>query len=299
MFQVPVLIISYNRLVSFKRVFNQVKTLKPSKLYISSDGPKNSNDLSIINEIRLYIMNNVDWECNLFTKFENTNLGCKINVSNSISWLFNTEEYGIILEDDTLPNISFFNFCETLLIKYLNNTEIYLISGENKNFNFKNLKESYTFSKYPLIYGWATWKRVWLQYRVNLYEYNASIDYKKNSLNKKYWVKIFDLLNQNKINTWDYQLTYLILFNSGLCIVPKENLVTNIGYGINSTNTYKKNIFSQLPNFKILEINKHPNLINFNIDFHEYLTKYYFTNSIFKKIVINIKNVFSNCTFRF
>ena len=90
MFQVPVLIISYNRLVSFKRVFNQVKTLKPSKLYISSDGPKNSNDLSIINEIRLYIMNNVDWECNLFTKFENTNLGCKINVSNSISWLFNT-----------------------------------------------------------------------------------------------------------------------------------------------------------------------------------------------------------------
>jgi hypothetical protein len=162
---VPVLLIIFNRLDTTRKVLNSLKEVKPKFLFIAADGPR----LNIIGEsercekVRNWVLENVDWDCEVKTLFRKHNLGCGYGPANAISWFFDNVKEGIILEDDCVPDTTFFEYCSILLEKYRDDNRISIISGTNidKQKYFSPKSESYFFSVFPLTWGWATWKRNW------------------------------------------------------------------------------------------------------------------------------------------
>lgn len=242
--KIPVLLIVFNRLDTTLIVFEEIKKAQPPKLYIASDGPRKDKlgEESIVIEIRKYLINNINWDCQVFHLFRDENLGCKLGVSSAISWFFKKEKMGIILEDDCVPSQSFFWYCEELLIKYAEDDSIYAISGDSRATDEIPMKGSYNFCKYPMIWGWASWARVWEKYDVNISNWpNEKSDFLKKtsrfSSTRRFWKKTFNLTYKSEIDTWDYQFCYLLLRNKAKCIIPSHNLITNIGFGANATHT--------------------------------------------------------------
>ncbi len=248
-FDVPILFLIFNRPETTIHVFNEIKKVKPKKLYVASDGPRtgNYNDTEKCSQVKSIIENGIDWDCEVKTLYRETNLGCKIAVSSAIDWFFLNEEMGIILEDDCVPSQSFFYFCKELLDKYKDDTRVMMVSG----FNFKSdnqIKDaSYYFSKFSNIWGWASWRRAWKYYDVNMSNFKDFKNKKiiKNIFNsyfmQQYWLMKFEETCQGKINTWDYQWSYTLMSQNGLCIVPYKNLISNIGLDISATHTKKTN----------------------------------------------------------
>lgn len=255
---VPVLFLTFNRPESTKRVFSAIRAAKPFKLYIASDGPRQqrANEKKTVIQIRDFLSRNIDWDCEPKFLFRDTNSGCKIAVSDAISWFFEHEEMGIILEDDCLPSSSFFPFCNELLQKHKNNDEILHIGGTNPIESPKRL-ESYYYSKYNRIWGWATWRRAWNLYDGDLKNWpklkKTKQHYKlfKNKEEAAHWEKAWDNVYQKKIDTWDYQWFFNRVTN-GLAIISSTNLVTNIGFNEDATHTTQKNdLVSDLPRYEI------------------------------------------------
>lgn len=240
----PVLFLVFNRLDSTQRVFEKIRSAKPKRLYISCDGPRphKSNEAQVVSDVRQYILGSIDWDCEVQTNFRNENAGCKIAVSEGISWFFEHEIEGIILEDDCLPDASFFRFCEVLLEKYRYDIKVFAISGDGRISENLEISGDYTYCKYPLIWGWATWKRVWKNYDVEIADWPEnrnkllkSVSNYKRTVN--FWSETFDKVFQGQIDTWDYQLVYTFLKNNAVCIVPRVNLISNIGFGEAATHT--------------------------------------------------------------
>jgi hypothetical protein len=223
-----------------------IKKIKPTKLYVAADGPR----LDIKNEKKLCeetreIISNIDWPCEVKTLYREKNLGCKIGVSSAINWFFQNVKEGIILEDDCLPNINFFKFCQDLLEKYRNNENISIISGAT--FLPSEKKYDYYFTNIPHIWGWATWKRTWDIYDVTMQDFPLFQKNKliKNTWKKKkhqlFWLEIFNEVYLGKINTWDYQLSYACWKNKKISISPEINLISNIGFNTEATHTKNEN----------------------------------------------------------
>ncbi|MEI6553566.1 MAG: glycosyltransferase family 2 protein [bacterium] len=241
------------------RVFNEIRKIKPRKLYVVSDGPRENRPgekEACIDAKK--IIESVDWECEVFKNYSEINLGCKKRVSSGIDWFFENEEEGIILEDDCLPNQSFFNFCEEMLDKYRDNEKIGMISGNNFQFGKIKNEYSYYFSRYAHIWGWATWRRVWNKYDVDISSWpkiKETSGLKKvfnNYRDNLYWSSIFNDVYNNKIDTWDYQWSYTLFTNNYLSVMPSVNLVSNIGFGENgSTHTKRISKFSNIPTVEI------------------------------------------------
>ena len=294
----PILLIIFNRPDTTEKVFNEIKKIKPKKLFVSADGPRENKpgEKEKCQDARK-IIDRVDWRCEVYKKYSAVNLGCKIAVSSGLNWFFKNVEQGIILEDDCLPAQSFFKFCEELLEKYKNNEKIMMISGDN----FQNSRQrgdgSYYFSKFSHIWGWATWRRAWEHYSVNMEGYpKFKQDKKINAIwNKKYirkyWTNIFDQVYENKIDTWDYQWAFSIWKMDGLCVIPNYNLISNIGFRDDATHTKSAN---KLANQKIqsMDIIKHPFKIEQNKKADNYYSKF-FKKSLFKKILNKINALYN------
>jgi hypothetical protein len=261
MLDTPILFIIFNRPDVTEEVFNVIKKHQPKQLFIAADGPRSGSleDLELCKETRS-VINKIDWPCELKTLFRDQNLGCGLAVSSSISWFFEHVEEGIILEDDCLPNDSFFTFCEILLEKYRNTDNVMHIGGSNFQFGTKYSNSSYYFSAIPHVWGWASWRRAWKLYDYNLSDLNIFLNKNKisNYISDKktynFWFEIFCKMNQKKIDTWDYQWQYAIWNNNGLSIIPSENLIKNIGFGINATHTKEQHEFSKMPTQEIHQI---------------------------------------------
>ena len=231
----PILFLIFNRPNYTNEVFKSIKLYKPNKLYIAADGPRlnNIDDMQLCLETR-NIIHLIDWECEIKTLFRNENLGCKLAVVGALNWFFNHEEDGIILEDDVVPNIEFYTFCEFALNKYKEDERIMMVTGSNQLSDI-NFSTSYFFSKLYNIWGWATWRRAWNLYDIDMKRWQdkqVKLDIKYMT-NKNYiWTSIkntFDSLNTYNINTWDIQWDFTCMINHGLCITPKVNLISNIG----------------------------------------------------------------------
>lgn len=240
----PVLFLIFNRPEQTFRVFEEIRKAKPEKLFIAADGPRSdkAGEAEKCTEVRK-VAELVDWECEVKTLFREKNLGCKIAVSEGINWFFENVEEGIILEDDCLPDPSFFIFCEALLERYRDHKEIMHISGTNFQKGNKRGKHSYYFSKMPLIWGWASWKRAWNNYSVSMegledFKNNGGLKetFKKKHLEDFYYNKLIQT-KQGKINTWDYQWSFAVWKQHGICITPNVNLISNIGFGTDATHT--------------------------------------------------------------
>ncbi len=277
-FDVPILVLAFKREKTLKKVLESLKLIKPINLYISCDGPNkaNKNEIEKVESTRKLIKEFIDWECNLKIRLSDNNKGCKIGATSGIDWFFNQVDEGIILEDDTVPHIDFFNYCSNLLEKYRNDERIWSITGTN--FNEKKLKGdySYLFSKYPSLWGWATWKRVWQKYDVNIKKWPEIIKSKvmkkiiKDPLERRYWETVCNnLYYRNLPDTWCYQWSLACLLNNGLNIYPKSNLIKNIGFGNDATHTLKEQ--------KILNYGKtmkniiHPDIVISNKKLDDYL----------------------------
>jgi len=245
-----VLLVIFNRPQTTKLVFEAIRKVKPTRLYVAADGPRLEVESDIINcaEARK-IIENVDWECDVKTYFRDEDLGCGRGPSTAFSWFFTHEEEGIILEDDCLPSQDFFRFCEELLERYRNDTRVMHIGGNNFLNGWKRDDDySYYFSKSGHIWGWATWRRAWdmFDYNIKLYDKLKRKNYFRNfflnPLEKFYHLRKFEkTIHSRKIDWWDYQWDFARYVNSGLAIVPKTNLIKNIGFGSNATHTLNSN----------------------------------------------------------
>ena len=252
----PILFIVFNRPDSTKEVFDAIRKIRPLSLYIAADGPRENivGEKELCNETR-EIIANIDWPCETKTLFREKNLGCKIAVSSAITWFFNNVEQGIILEDDCLPNRSFFDFCELMLEKYKHEEKVMMVAGTN-NLNLREIPENYFFSRLYNIWGWATWRRAWQKYDIDMQDWEQRRKDKvlKKMLNNRkianIYKGIFDSVYYDKVNTWDTQWAYSCLFNNGLSVVPKYNLVTNIGTtGTHTPKGKNKSLFKPTKEF--------------------------------------------------
>lgn len=295
-FSTPVLFVVFNRPDTTSQVFESIRKIKPTKLYISADGPRlNKEGEAMLCEETRKITENIDWSCEVFRKYSDVNLGCKKGVSSAITWFFDNVEEGIILEDDCLPDQSFFTFCQELLEKYRNIKKIKMISGDNFQFGKKYGEASYYFSKFPHIWGWATWRRAWKEYDLEMKTYpefkkNKQIEkiFKDKNI-QKYWLNTFDNLYYNKIDTWDGQWVYSIYNNSGIVIPPNANLISNIGFSENATHTKTLDgLLSNIPT-EIIKTLVHPVSIIVNDEADENLFKSLYYKSILQKIMNRIK----------
>lgn len=241
----PVLLIIFNRPETTQEVFNRIKAIKPSFLFVAADGPRpeNQNDLILCRQTR-EIINQIDWECNVKTLFRKENLGCGLAVYDAIRWFFSHVEEGIILEDDCLPDLSFFPFCEELLRKYREDNRIFLVSGTNLQNGEKRGDESYFFSNYPITWGWATWRRAWNHFEYNLSEPAKAFDAGEldhafqSGQEKQYWKKkIIQSVTEYK-NIWDYQWFFTFWKNRGMAITPNTNLIVNLGFRNQSSHNF-------------------------------------------------------------
>lgn len=295
----PILFIIFKREDTTRAVFERIREARPPKLYVAADGPR-SNRIGEKEQCDATrkIIENVDWPCSVKTLYRETNMGCGKGVSSAISWFFSHEEQGIIIEDDIIPHIDFFEFCDIMLDKYKNDDKIQLISGHNV-IKQSNSEQSYYFSNLPMIWGWASWRRVW-----NTYEFDSrKISYRtfmlslrKRGFALKYilhWLFVLKRMKCNKIDTWDYQFMFNMIVENRYAIIPNVNTTTNIGFdSLDAAHTVGENDFEKsntaLTPLPIVHPEKYN--VNLNADImymeanHEYIGVRELYNMIKKKL---------------
>lgn len=248
-FCTPVSYLFYNRPQCIEITFPIIQRLRPKKLYLVADGPKNSDDDKLCQKSRKLIDHFLDWDCQVTKMYSKKNLGLAHRTVSAIDAIFRIEDRIIFLEDDNLVDSSFFSFCQTLLCKYLNEDSIFHIGG--CNFLEKAVphgtKEDYLFSAKLAAWGFATWKRAWMN--MDLKMENWETDDKDSFLRKwcvsrRHAYDVRAVFDQHCMNSdpwaWSYAWTYACWANDALSIVPKVNLVSNIGFGPDATNTTMK-----------------------------------------------------------
>jgi hypothetical protein len=198
----------------------------------------------LVKEVR-ELVNAFDWDCDVSTRFLDANIGCGAGVTSAITWVLTSEESVIILEDDIVPDTSFFRYCDELLGLYKDDDEVFAVSGCNfVPAEFLPETESYRFSSIPHVWGWAVWKRSWETYSYDISNWRRDLPMRElrkslggSMLATFMWKRIFDLMAAKKIDTWDYQLCYAVLKSKSKVATVNVNSVTNIGFGNNATHT--------------------------------------------------------------
>ncbi len=240
-----VLFIVFNRVETTSQVFAAIKKARPGRLYVAADGPRKDRqgEAEKCNKVRK-IIDQIDWPCELKTLYRSENLGCKRGVSSAINWFFENETEGIILEDDVVPDQSFFSFCDEMLEYHRFNETVMMVSGTNFVSDQISVEESYFYSQYVHIWGWATWSRAWHKYDSEMNEWHQWRDtggllsyFAYDETLERFWLQIFNSVSSGKIDTWDYQWVFACWQSNGLCILPRFNLIKNIGFGEGATHT--------------------------------------------------------------
>ncbi|MDR3000791.1 MAG: hypothetical protein LBU89_05950 [Fibromonadaceae bacterium] len=276
--QTPILFIIFNRPEYTRESFAAIRQAKPKKLYIAADGPRQGKEgeKELCEEARNLVLNSIDWDCEVKTRFQEKNLGCYLGVSSAISWLFENEEVGIILEDDVVANLSFLKYCEELLEKYGEEKQVWTISGYTW-LEQMNTPESFCFVQRFSCWGWATWADRWKSHSLDLTNYNyANLKNIDNELARKFWMEILAIMQSDSpIDSWAYRYQLRGVEHNALHIIPNKNLCKNIGnYGTHSSGT---NSYYHLPTFEIQEI-IYPKTVELNnkIQLHldEHFSKY-------------------------
>lgn len=240
-----VLLIAFNRVEPARMVMEGIRAAKPPRLYFACDGARNEAERERCEKVRA-LTAMVDWDCKLFTKFSDVNLGVMMGESTAMDWFFENEEEGIVLEDDTLPTRSFFLYCQALLERYRNDQRVWCIMGNNlmSDWEVKG-SDSYYYSEhgYGAYWGWAGWRRSWRKYDVQMADWPECRDQglieghfrSKAEMAEVY--KLFEGQYVGAIRSWDYQMDLARILNRGVTCIPNINLVRNIGFGADGTHT--------------------------------------------------------------
>lgn len=268
----PVALFLFNRPDTTAQVLNVLRRVRPRTLYVIADGSRadHPDDAALCRATRA-LVTAPDWKCEVRTLFSDTNLGVKRRVESGLDWVFTHTEQAIILEDDCVPHPTFFPFCDELLARYRAEPRVMGISGSSMRAEPIAITDSYYFSRYPFIWGWATWARAWTHYDSGMSEWTkrraddwlaAQVE---TPLAQRYW----DMLFQNNYetqHTWDYTWIFSSWLANGLFITPRVNLVSNIGHGAAATHTVNaRDPFAGLPTQAMQFPLRHPDTIARNV----------------------------------
>lgn len=243
--RIPVLFIAFKRYEESRAVMEGIRAAKPPRLYFACDGARNEKEAADVQRVR-DLVKLVDWPCELKTRFSETNQTVKFGPPAAISWFFENEEEGIILEDDCKPVLSWFWFAQEMLERYRHDERIWIIMGNNLMPEWPaHDRESYYYSAhgYGAYWGWASWRRMWKKYDLHMKEWPVLRD--SGLLNGHFLDKseareglhLLECSWNGRIHSWDFQLDYGRIMNGGMNIIPNVNLIRNIGFGDGSTHT--------------------------------------------------------------
>lgn len=242
----PIIYLMFNRLDCVQKTFPIIRSVRPKQLFVISDGPRDSHpdDFEKVRSCRDFIDRSIDWECDVERLYRPKNFGCGYSVAGGLDWVFSYVDRGIILEDDILPDPSFFNYCEILLDYYKDNESVYCITGRNHRGIWQKDNKPYFFTHKLSQWGWATWKRAWTKYNFSMDDWKQlrnrfSVFTSLRSLND-FLVDYFflnGLYHSPRFDTWDFQWFYTCIKHNGLCVMPEKNLTAHIGSGEEATHT--------------------------------------------------------------
>ena len=294
----PVALLIFNRPDTTECVFNAIARARPSKLLVVADGPRDSRagEAARCEQTRA-IIKRVDWDCEVITNFADRNMGCKLRVSSGIDWIFEQVEEAIILEDDCLPDSSFFRFCDEMLERYRDNERVGMVSGGNLQFGRHRGTDSYYFSKYTHIWGWASWRRAWKYYDRDITHWP---EFKAQGLleqmfatpgEQTYWQNSFQWVHEGSLDTWDVSWTFTALTHGLLQVVPNVNLISNIGFGADATHTHVVGVHANLPTQAIEFPLQHPTFVLPNLEADRYIASDQLAPSFYTRQWRRIKRI--------
>ncbi len=295
----PVALLIFNRPDTTERVFNAIAKVRPSKLLVVADGPRANRlgEAELCAQTRA-IIERVDWNCEVLTDFAESNMGCKRRVASGIDWIFEQVEEAIILEDDCLPDPSFFRYCEEMLTRYRDNERVGMVSGGNLQFGRQRGSGSYYFSKYTHIWGWATWRRAWKHYDRDLTLWPIFRDQGllaqifETPGEQEYWRNSFQWVHEGSLDTWDVSWTFTAITHGLLQVVPNVNLISNIGFGANATHTHVVGIHANMPTQPIQFPLVHPKFVLADIEADRYIARDQLAPSFIKRKWRRIQRLF-------
>lgn len=304
----PVVFIIFNRIDTTEKVFEAIRQVKPPLLLVIADGPRANRpgESEKCAAVRA-IVERVDWNCEVLKNYSEINLGCKDRISSGLDWVFNTVEEAIILEDDCLPHPTFFRFCEELLELYRDDERVMSLTGVNLQFGRNKPEESYYFSWFPNCWGWATWRRAWQYYDIEmkLWPSLRDGDFLENLLGDsrsvKVWKSAFQVSYDGTVNNWFFRWLFACWVQNGLTIIPDRNLISNIGFGKEATHTYGEDSnYSNMQTEAMIFPLKHPNhrIRNFAADKFIQDTFYDYKPSLLRRIKRKINKLFGKPIFR-
>lgn len=299
--EVPVLVIGFNRPEVIRQSFEFVRQAQPAKLYVAIDGPRadKEGEADLVEDVKA-IVQKIDWECETHYRFSSENKGAEITVSSAIAWVLEQEEYVIVLEDDIIAPMAFLRFAQEMLIRYKNVPEIVTVSGCNFTPLSTPNNEDYFFAKYGHSSGWATWRRVWKDFDLNIEikKEHLKLDFLKTITNTtkeaKYYQKIFTRMRKRGIgnNTWDFIGLYMFRVMNKFSIIPRVNLTSNIGtYGLHASGETEHHFRPYDADFVA---HQHPATIECwtEYDKHHFTTYIYrFTTPLYKRVRNKIKRI--------
>ena len=243
----PVLVMAFNRPDHLHTLIDRLREVEPARVYLAVDGARTDrpDEAARVQACR-DLSSALDWGCEVHTLFQDRNLGCGQGVSTAITWFFDHEERGIILEDDIIPDPSFFPYCAELLDRYEHDMRVFAISGCNfvPPTAQTHPEQAYRFSQVPHIWGWATWRRSWAQHRLDISGWRRDLPARQlwarsgHSLaGALYWASTFELLARKQVDTWDGQFVLASMESHQWTATSNVNLVENLGFGEDATHT--------------------------------------------------------------
>jgi hypothetical protein len=261
----PVALFVFNRPEHTARVLAAVARARPRTLLVVADGPRpdRAGEAERCAAVRELVAG-IDWECTVLRDYADENLGCRRRVSSGLDWVFSECERAIVLEDDCVPDPSFFRFADELLERYADDERVMTISGTSVQRRPPADGSSYYFSGYSLIWGWATWRRAWRLYDREMRrwpELRAGFVDLGDEESERYWRAVFDRTHAGEIDTWDYQWLFTSRVYGGLSAIPAHNLVSNIGFGADATHTLGDSEIANLPATALRFPLRHPKAV--------------------------------------
>lgn len=298
----PILFVVFNRLETVKRTFEAIRKAAPQKLFIAADGPRDSHpgEEEMCRTVRSYILEHIDWKCEVRQRFQEKNLGCRKAVSSAVNWFFSEVEEGIILEDDCLPCQDFFRYAAAALEFYRNDPAVMHINGNTMSRYAPNGQECAYLYRYAHVWGWASWRRAWNFYDADLKDFTPEKIYEVFPDDRKQaarWNEILKnvLAGKPGFNTWDFQWTYTVMINKGWCVAPVSNLISNIG---SEQSTHDMEGVADLLDQETFSL---PEILRFPVERTsscleieaETYHRVYRKKSIFSRIYAKVSNIFS------
>lgn len=293
MYEIPILLVLYNRPFETHNLFQQLHELKPAKLYVAADGPIEQDQQDAANCFRARCVIMPEWPCKVKNFHNDIHLGKSKMIYQAIKWFFENENEGVILFDDCMPHLDFFPYCQELLKRYRDDKRVFHIGGVNLRKHVKALKRkhkkhddcSYYFSAYANTWGFATWKDRWEDFDMDISKleganFNQLVkQYTRRPKERQYWQRRFNLIKKTQEPIWDYQYNFHIWLNSGLAITPTTNLVTNVGVRTKSSKHKVRRLIRKA--YPILPL-KHPETIALDNKADRFMFKQIYSRAFIK-----------------